>query len=84
MTKTLKESRLWRIWTMAQGARIINKLLFHSFSLLKVFKNPNFNHFECSKRERKFSVEELFALSSMARQVRLSFLFTCKGQLISE
>ena len=71
-----KESRLWRIWTMAQGARIINKLLFHSFSLLKVFKNHNFNYFECSKRERKFSVEELFALSSMAGQVRLSFLFT--------
>ena len=42
-----KESRLWRIWTMAQGARIIDKLLIYSCSLLKVFKNPNFNHFEC-------------------------------------
>ena len=32
MEKNLKkESRLWWIWTMAQGARIINKLLTHRF-----------------------------------------------------
>ena len=49
-----------------------NKLLSHSFSLLKVFKNRNFNHFECSKRERTFSVEELFVLSSMDK---LGYLF---------
>ena len=63
-----RESRLWRILTMAQGARIIIKLLSHNFSLLKVFKNRNFYHFKCSKGE-------LFTLSSIG-QVRLLFPFT--------
>ena len=69
--KIYKESRLWRILTMVESARMTNKLLSHSFSLLKVFKNCNFSLFECSKRERKLSVEELFALSSM---VKLGYL----------
>ena len=38
------------------------QLLSHSFLLLKVF---DFNHFEYLKRERKFSEEEVFALSSV-------------------
>ena len=41
------------------------QLLSHSFLLPKVFKNCNFNHFEYLKRERKFSAEELFVLSSV-------------------